>query len=221
LRTSSFSGIPFSAAIPRLLTAACPRAEAQRIAFILGAFRGKLRALFRVFSKISLGSFPNSFFHLPVLPSSHSSFLPEKNKVAIERTLSIIKPDAVAKNVIGKIYSRFETNGLKIVASRMAHLSRAEAEGFYAVHKGRPFFNDLVAFMTSGPVMIQVLEGESAIARNRELMGATDPKKAEAGTIRADFADSIDANAVHGSDAAETAAVEIAYFFPASQVYSR
>jgi nucleoside-diphosphate kinase len=140
--------------------------------------------------------------------------------MAIERTLSIVKPDAVAKNVIGKIYSRFETNGLKIVAARMAWLSRAEAEGFYAVHKGRPFFNDLVQFMTSGPVMIQVLEGEGAIAKNRELMGATDPKKAEPGTIRADFADSIDANAVHGSDAAETAAVEIAYFFPALEVFS-
>ncbi|MGB0129213.1 MAG: nucleoside-diphosphate kinase [Rhodocyclaceae bacterium] len=140
--------------------------------------------------------------------------------MAIERTLSIVKPDAVAKNVIGKIYSRFETNGLKIVAARMAWLSRAEAEGFYAVHKGRPFFNDLVQFMTSGPVMIQVLEGEGAIAKNRELMGATDPKKAEAGTIRADFADSIDANAVHGSDAAETAAVEIAYFFPALEVFA-
>ncbi|MDZ4252116.1 MAG: nucleoside-diphosphate kinase [Sulfuritalea sp.] len=138
-----------------------------------------------------------------------------------ERTLSIIKPDAVAKNVIGKIYSRFETNGLKIVAARMIHLSRQEAEGFYAVHKARPFFKDLVEFMISGPVMVQVLEGEGAIAKNRDLMGATDPKKAEAGTIRADFADSIDANAVHGSDAAETAAVEIAYFFPALNVYSR
>ncbi len=141
--------------------------------------------------------------------------------MAVERTLSIIKPDAVAKNVIGKIYSRFETNGLKIVASRMIHLSRKEAEGFYAVHKERPFFKDLVEFMISGPVMVQVLEGEGAIAKNRDLMGATDPKKAEAGTIRADFADSIDANAVHGSDAAETAAVEIAYFFPALNVYAR
>lgn len=141
--------------------------------------------------------------------------------MAIERTLSIIKPDAVAKNVIGKIYSRFETNGLKIVAARMMWLSRTEAEGFYAVHKGRPFFNDLVEFMTSGPVMVQVLEGENAIAKNRELMGATDPKKAEAGTIRADFAQSIDANAVHGSDAPETAAVEIAYFFPSSEIFSR
>ena len=141
--------------------------------------------------------------------------------MAVERTLSIIKPDAVAKNVIGKIYSRFETNGLKIVASRMIHLSRQEAEGFYAVHKERPFFKDLVEFMISGPVMVQVLQGEGAVARNRDLMGATDPKKAEAGTIRADFADSIDATAVHGSDAAETAAAEIAYFFPALNVYSR
>ena len=141
--------------------------------------------------------------------------------MAVERTLSIIKPDAVAKNVIGKIYSRFETNGLKIAAARMVHLSRQDAEGFYAVHKERPFFKDLVEFMISGPVMVQVLEGEGAIAKNRELMGATDPKKAAAGTIRADFADSIDANAVHGSDAAETAAVEIAYFFPALNVYSR
>jgi nucleoside-diphosphate kinase len=140
--------------------------------------------------------------------------------MAVERTLSIIKPDAVAKNVIGKIYSRFETNGLKIVASRMTWLSEREAGGFYAVHKERPFFKDLVKFMTSDPVMIQVLEGEGAIAKNRDLMGATDPKKAEAGTIRADFAASIDANAVHGSDAAETAAVEIAYFFPALNVYS-
>lgn len=140
--------------------------------------------------------------------------------MAIERTLSIIKPDAVAKNVIGQIYSRFEGAGLKVVASRMAHLSRQEAEGFYAVHAARPFFKDLVDFMISGPVMIQVLEGENAIAKNRELMGATNPKEAAAGTIRADFAESIDANAVHGSDAAETAAVEIAYFFPSSQVFS-
>jgi nucleoside-diphosphate kinase len=141
--------------------------------------------------------------------------------MAIERTLSIIKPDAVAKNVIGKIYSRFETNGLKIAAARLAQLSRQEAEGFYAVHRERPFFKDLVEFMISGPVMIQVLEGEGAIAKNRDLMGATDPKKAAEGTIRADFAASIDANAVHGSDAPETAAVEIAYFFPALNVYSR
>ena len=141
--------------------------------------------------------------------------------MAVERTLSIIKPDAVAKNVIGKIYSRFETNGLKVIASRMIHLSRREAEGFYAVHRERPFFKDLVEFMISGPVMVQVLEGEAAVLKNRELMGATDPKKAEKGTIRADFADSIDANAVHGSDAPETAAVEIAYFFPALNIYSR
>lgn len=141
--------------------------------------------------------------------------------MAVERTLSIIKPDAVAKNVIGEIYSRFEKKGLKIIAARMLHLSRREAEGFYAVHKARPFFKDLVEFMISGPVMVQVLEGEDAILGNRNLMGATDPKKAEPGTIRADFADSIDANAVHGSDAAETAAVEIAYFFPAMGVYSR
>ncbi len=141
--------------------------------------------------------------------------------MAVERTFSIIKPDAVAKNVIGQIYSRFESAGLKVIAARMIHLSRAEAEGFYAVHKARPFFNDLVTFMISGPVMAQVLEGEGAILKNRDLMGATDPKKADAGTIRADFADSIDANAVHGSDAAETAAVEIAYFFPALNVYSR
>ena len=135
--------------------------------------------------------------------------------MSVERTLSIIKPDAVAKNVIGKIYSRFEKAGLKIVAAKMAHLSREEAEGFYAVHRERPFFNDLVEFMTSGPVMIQALEGESAIAMNRELMGATNPAEAEAGTIRADFAESIEANAVHGSDAPETAATEIAYFFGA------
>ena len=141
--------------------------------------------------------------------------------MAVERTLSILKPDAVAKNVIGKIYSRFETSGLRVVAARMAWLSRKEAEGFYAVHRTRPFFKDLVDFMTSGPVMIQVLEGDNAIAKNRDLMGATDPRKAAAGTIRADFAQSIDANAVHGSDAPETAAVEIAYFFPASQVHGR
>jgi nucleoside-diphosphate kinase len=141
--------------------------------------------------------------------------------MAVQRTLSIIKPDAVARNVIGEIYARFEKAGLKIVAARMARLSRGDAEGFYAVHKGRPFFNDLVEFMISGPVMIQVLEGDDAIAKNRDLMGATDPKKAAKGTIRADFAQSIDANAVHGSDAPETAATEIAYFFPASQVFSR
>jgi len=141
--------------------------------------------------------------------------------MAVERTLSIIKPDAVAKNVIGQIYARFEKAGLKIIAARMAHLSRKDAEGFYAVHRGRPFFNDLVEFMISGPVMIQVLEGDNAIAKNRELMGATDPKKAAPGTIRADFAQSIDANAVHGSDAPETAATEIAYFFPAHTIYRR
>ncbi len=141
--------------------------------------------------------------------------------MAVERTLSIIKPDAVAKNVIGEIYARFEKAGLKVVAARMTHLSRNDAEGFYAVHKGRPFFKDLVTFMISGPVMIQVLEGEGAIQRNRDLMGATDPKKAAKGTIRADFAQSIDANAVHGSDAPETAATEIAYFFAQSQIHSR
>ena len=140
--------------------------------------------------------------------------------MAVERTLSIIKPDAVGKNVIGKIYSRFESNGLKIIASKMKWLSKNEAEGFYAVHKARPFFNDLVAFMISGPVMIQALEGENAVAKNRELMGATDPKKADAGTIRADFAQSIDANAVHGSDGPDTARAEIAYFFPEMEVYS-
>jgi nucleoside-diphosphate kinase len=141
--------------------------------------------------------------------------------MTVERTLSIIKPDAVAKNVIGQIYSRFESAGLKIVASRMMHLSRQEAEGFYAVHSARPFFKDLVEFMISGPVVVQALQGENAIAKHRDLMGATDPKKAAPGTIRADFADSIDANAVHGSDALETAAVEIAYFFPALNVFSR
>lgn len=133
--------------------------------------------------------------------------------MAVERTLSIIKPDAVAKNVIGEIISRFEKNGLKVVEAKMVQLTRADAEGFYAVHKERPFFNDLVEFMISGPVFVQVLEGENAIAKNRELMGATNPKEAAPGTIRADFAESIDANAVHGSDAPETAAVEIEYFF--------
>ncbi|MBR1375543.1 MAG: nucleoside-diphosphate kinase [Cardiobacteriaceae bacterium] len=138
-----------------------------------------------------------------------------------ERTLSIIKPDAVAKNVIGQIYSRFENAGLKIIAAKMKQLSRAEAEGFYAVHRERPFFKDLVEFMISGPVIIQVLEGENAIAKNRELMGATNPKEAAKGTIRADFAESIDANAVHGSDAPETAKVEIAYFFSEIEISSR
>ncbi|MEO7917028.1 MAG: nucleoside-diphosphate kinase [Dokdonella sp.] len=141
--------------------------------------------------------------------------------MALERTLSIIKPDAVAKNVIGEIYSRFEKAGLKIVAARYRQLSREQAEGFYAVHKERPFFGALVDFMISGPVMIQALEGENAIAKHRDLMGATDPKKAEPGTIRADFAESIDANAVHGSDAADTAANEIAYFFEPSDIHSR
>ncbi len=136
--------------------------------------------------------------------------------MSVERTLSIIKPDAVAKNVIGKIYSRFEKAGLKVVAAKMQHLSRAEAEGFYAVHRQRPFFNDLVKFMTSGPVMIQALEGEDAIAMNRQLMGATNPAEAEAGTIRADFAESIEANAVHGSDGPDTADTEITYFFGTS-----
>lgn len=141
--------------------------------------------------------------------------------MAVERTLSIIKPDAVAKNVIGQIYSRFEGAGLKIVAAQMRHLNRKEAEGFYAVHKERPFFKDLVDFMISGPVTIQVLEGENAVLKNRELMGATDPKKADKGTIRADFADSIDANAVHGSDSAENAKIEIAYFFASKNIHSR
>ena len=140
--------------------------------------------------------------------------------MAIERTLSIIKPDAVKKNVIGQIYSRFEGAGLKVIAARMTWLSEQEAGQFYAVHKDRPFFKDLVSFMTSGPVMIQALEGENAIAKNRDLMGATDPKKAEPGTIRADFAESIDANAVHGSDAPETAAVEVAFFFPGMNTYA-
>ena len=139
----------------------------------------------------------------------------------LERTLSIVKPDAVKKNAIGQILARFEKAGLRIVAARMMHLSRAEAEGFYAVHRSRPFFKDLVEFMISGPVLVQVLEGENAIAKNRELMGATDPKKADKGTIRADFADSIDANAVHGSDSAENARNEVAYFFPACEVFNR
>ncbi len=141
--------------------------------------------------------------------------------MAVERTLSIIKPDAVAKNVVGQIMARFETAGLKIVAARMLRLSREDAEGFYAVHRARPFFKDLVDFMVSGPVVVQVLEGENAIQQNRDLMGATDPKKAAKGTIRADFAQSIDANAVHGSDSPETASVEIAYFFPTLNIYSR
>lgn len=141
--------------------------------------------------------------------------------MAVERTLSIIKPDAVANNVIGQIFARFEETGLKVIAARMLRLSRQDAEGFYAVHRERPFFRDLVEFMTSGPVMVQVLEGDNAIQKNRDLMGATDPKKAAAGTIRADFAQSIDANAVHGSDGADTAKAEIAYFFPTLNIYSR
>ena len=141
--------------------------------------------------------------------------------VAIERTISIIKPDAIGKDVIGEIYSRFEKGGLKIVAAKMKHLSKADAEGFYAVHKERPFFGDLVEFMTSGPVMIQVLEGENAVSKNRELMGATNPSEADAGTIRADFAQSIDENAVHGSDSLENAQIETDYFFSADEVCSR
>ncbi len=141
--------------------------------------------------------------------------------MAVERTFSIIKPDAVAKNVIGEIYSRFEKNGLKIVAAKMLHLTKEQAEGFYGVHKERPFFNDLVAFMISGPVVVQVLEGENAVLKNRELMGATNPAEADAGTIRADFADSIDENAVHGSDATETAKEEITFFFSDDELCPR
>ncbi len=141
--------------------------------------------------------------------------------MAVERTLSIIKPDAVAKNVIGEIYSRFEKNGLSIAAAKMVQLSNEKAEGFYAEHKERPFFPDLIKFMTSGPVTVQVLEGEGAVAKNRELMGATNPKEADAGTIRADFAESIDANAVHGSDSPESAAREISYFFDDAELCSR
>lgn len=141
--------------------------------------------------------------------------------MALERTLSIIKPDAVAKNVIGQIYTRFEQAGLEVVASKMRHLSKQEAEGFYAVHRERPFFSALVNFMSSGPVMIQALEGDNAVLKHRDLMGATNPKDAAPGTIRADFADSIDANAVHGSDSLENAAIEIAYFFPSTDVYAR
>ncbi len=141
--------------------------------------------------------------------------------MSVERTLSIVKPDAVARNLIGRIYDRFETAGLKIVAARMMHLTREQAEGFYAVHRERPFFNDLVAFMTSGPVMVQVLEGEDAIRKNREIMGATNPAEALAGTIRADFAESLEANSAHGSDAPETAKTEIAHFFDESEIFSR
>ena len=141
--------------------------------------------------------------------------------MAIERTFSIVKPDAVAKNVIGEIYSRFEKNGLKVIASKMVHLDEEKAGGFYAEHSERPFFKDLVGFMTSGPVMVQVLEGEGAVLKNRDLMGATNPKEADAGTIRADFAESIDANAVHGSDSLESAAREIAYFFADEEICLR
>jgi nucleoside-diphosphate kinase len=141
--------------------------------------------------------------------------------MALERTFSIVKPDGVARNLIGEVYRRFEAAGLKIVASRLVHLSKAEAEGFYAVHKARPFFNDLVAYMISGPVVLQVLEGENAVLKNREIMGATDPKKADKGTIRADLAESIEANTVHGSDSVENAAIEIAYFFAQTEIHSR
>ncbi len=141
--------------------------------------------------------------------------------MALERTFSIVKPDGVARNLIGEVYRRFEKAGLKIVAARLVQLSKAEAEGFYAVHKARPFFNDLVKYMTSGPVVLQVLEGENAVAKNREIMGATDPKKADKGTIRADLAESIEANTVHGSDSAENAAIEIAYFFAQTEIHSR
>jgi nucleoside-diphosphate kinase len=141
--------------------------------------------------------------------------------MAVERTFSIVKPDGVARSLIGEVYRRFEQAGLKIIAAKLVQLSKAEAEGFYAVHKARPFFNDLVKYMTSGPVVLQVLEGENAVAKNREIMGATDPKKADKGTIRADLAESIEANTVHGSDSAENAAIEIAYFFAQTEIHSR
>ena len=141
--------------------------------------------------------------------------------MALERTFSIVKPDGVARNLIGEVYRRFEQAGLKIIAAKLVHLSKAEAEGFYAVHKARPFFNDLVKYMMSGPVMLQVLEGDDAVVKNREIMGATDPKKADKGTIRADLAESIEANTVHGSDSAENAAIEIAYFFAQTEIHSR
>jgi nucleoside-diphosphate kinase len=157
---------------------------------------------------------------MPARPASRGAwsalsypFQAKENQMAVEQTLSIIKPDGVQKNLIGEIYSRFEKAGLEIVAARMMHLSTEQAQGFYAVHKERPFFNDLVSYMTSGPVIVQALQGEGAIAKNRDIMGATNPAEAEAGTIRADFAESIEENIVHGSDAAETAAVEIAFFF--------
>ena len=177
----------------------------------------------KVASPVLRGGWFSNELSLPYPTRSGKKYIHvhEEIQKAIERTLSIIKPDAVAKNVLGQIYTRFENAGLKIAAAKLVHLSRQEAEQFYAVHKERPFFKDLVEFMISGPVMIQVLEGENAILKNRELMGATDPKKAEPGTIRADFADSIDANAVHGSDAPETAAVEVAFFFPGMNVYAR
>src|SRR5262245_44788619 len=160
---------------------------------------------------------PRSVLYSPAIQNQHSGAL----GMAMERTLSIIKPDAVKKNAIGRILARFEDAGLKIVAAKMTHLSKSDAEKFYAVHKGRPFFNDLVSFISSGPVLVQVLEGDNAIAKNREIMGATDPKKAAKGTIRADFADSIDANAVHGSDAPDTAKVEVAFFFKNGDLHSR
>ena len=141
--------------------------------------------------------------------------------MALERTFSIVKPDGVARNLIGEVYRRFEKAGLKVIAAKLAHLSKSEAEGFYAVHKARPFFNDLVTYMISGPVVLQVLEGDNAVAKNREIMGATDPKKAAPGTIRADLAESIEANTVHGSDSAENAAIEIAYFFAQTEIHSR
>jgi len=178
-------------------------------------FADGFRGFFRWLSIFGFKS-PNQF---RALDSKHQSLL--EFYMSVQRTLSIIKPDAVAKNVIGQIVARFEQAGLKVVAAQLRQLSRADAERFYAVHSARPFFKDLVDFMISGPVFVQVLEGENAIQKNRDLMGATDPKKADKGTIRADFADSIDANAVHGSDAPETAAVEIAFFFPEINIHSR
>jgi nucleoside-diphosphate kinase len=173
------------------------------------------------FPFLRLPCYPYELLEKRIHGNNGSTFDQWRYDVAVERTLSIVKPDAVAKNLIGQISARFEAASLKIVAARMMHLSQAQAEGFYAVHRERPFFADLVKFMISGPVLVQVLEGESAILKNRDLMGATDPRKAAPGTIRADFAQSIDANAVHGSDSPETAAVEIAYFFPAVELHSR